>query len=123
MLTREQRIERAMARIAEKAVGNACSVGAWWGIPVESAAAALESAAQRLLTEVTEGRLHWPSEGKRRVSNGTPDQTVRSMASALIGAQAEPPTAEAVARTPQARGVRRRREDLLRLVDEARECS
>lgn len=125
MLTRDQRIAQGQARITAKVVAKvvdvARNIGGHWGVPPDAAVAALEQAVADLRAKLQTGILDWPAEEERRVCNGTPDQTVRSMASALISAQAEPPAAEAVARTLQARGVRRRRVDLLRLVNEARE--
>jgi hypothetical protein len=124
MLTRDQRIAQGQARIVasvvEKVVAVARNIGGHWGVPPDAAVAALEQAASDLRAKLQAGSLDWPTEEERRVCNGTPDQTVRSMASAIIRAQAAPPTTEAVARTLQARGVRRRRVDLLRLVNEAR---
>lgn len=122
MLTRDQRIAQGQGRIAAKVQRVARGIGGHWGVPPDAAAAALEQAAADLRAKLQTGALDWPAEEERRVCNGTPDQKVRSMASAIIRAQAAPPTTEAVARTLQARGTRRRRVDLLRLVNEARDC-
>jgi hypothetical protein len=121
MLTRDQRIAQGQGRIAAKAVDAARNIGGHWGVPPDAAVAALEQAAADLRAKLQTGALDWPAEEERRACNGTPDQKVQSMASSIIRAQAAPPTAEAVARTLQARGVRRRRVDLLRLVNEAKE--